>query len=133
MIGSRTSSERRYAFHIPQKVADRKRLFNDELSDLTVTFNSMTAELLVQYENLDEKVQQRTKELEDQKRLAEAANEAKSMFVANLSHELKTPLSTLTPQGVEEIINIHQTVFWACVRWLWLRRIFQRGAARTWK
>lgn len=47
------------------------------------------------YEYLEWIVQQRTRELEDQKRLSETANQAKSQFLAVMSHELRTPLSSI--------------------------------------
>jgi osomolarity two-component system sensor histidine kinase SLN1 len=86
-------ANKRRHFRVPYKVKDRKHLFHDELTDLTTTFNEMTEELTVQYETLEERVQQRTAELELSKQAAEAANESKTLFIANISHELKTPLN----------------------------------------
>ncbi|KAF1831294.1 putative histidine kinase HHK5p [Decorospora gaudefroyi] len=86
-------AERRRQFRIPSKVKDRKHFIHDELTDLTTTFNEMTDELMMQYEKLEEKVAQRTSELEHSKKAAEAANESKTLFIANISHELKTPLN----------------------------------------
>ncbi|KAJ4374397.1 Histidine kinase osmosensor [Didymella sp. IMI 355093] len=86
-------ASRRRQFRVPNKVKDRKYLFHDELTDLTKTFNDMTDELILQYETLEERVQQRTAELELSKQAAEAANESKTLFIANISHELKTPLN----------------------------------------
>lgn len=86
-------AERRRQFRIPSKVKDRKHFIHDELTDLTTTFNEMTDELMMQYEKLEERVAQRTAELEQSKRAAEAANESKTLFIANISHELKTPLN----------------------------------------
>ena len=86
-------SSTRRVFKIPGKVRDRKHYITDELTELTETFNEMSDELYKQYSLLDEKVAERTKELEISKKAAEAANESKTLFIANISHELKTPLN----------------------------------------
>lgn len=70
-----------------------RRLFFDELSDLTETFNTMTDALDQHYASLEERVRARTKQLEAAKIEAETANEAKTVFIANISHELRTPLN----------------------------------------
>ncbi|KAI9836717.1 MAG: Histidine kinase [Sclerophora amabilis] len=88
-----TEEARRRTFKIPGKVPDRKHVVFDELTDLTQTFNEMSDELMMRYEKLEEKVYERTRELEMSKKAAEAANESKTLFIANISHELKTPLN----------------------------------------
>jgi osomolarity two-component system sensor histidine kinase SLN1 len=85
--------ERRRVFKIPGKVQDRKHIITDELTELTGTFNEMSDELMTQYAKLEERVAERTRELEISKKAAEAANESKTLFIANISHELKTPLN----------------------------------------
>ena len=89
----RRDRQRRQTFRIPGKVQDRKHVVQDELTDLTRTFNEMSEELMMQYERLEERVKERTQELEISKKAAEAANESKTAFIANISHELKTPLN----------------------------------------
>lgn len=84
---------RRRVFKIPGKVTDRKHWITDELTELTGTFNEMSDELMMQYARLEDRVAERTKELEISKKAAEAANESKTLFIANISHELKTPLN----------------------------------------
>lgn len=78
---------------IPAKVRNSKKFFKDELTELTDAFNIMTDELDKQYTHLEDRVKMRTKELEASKIEAEAANEAKTVFIANISHELRTPLN----------------------------------------
>jgi osomolarity two-component system, sensor histidine kinase SLN1 len=81
------------SFRIPEKVPDKKHYITDELTDLTMRFNEMTEELMKQYTHLEERVATRTAELKEQTLLANAANDAKSMFIANVTHELRTPLN----------------------------------------
>ncbi|SMR41854.1 unnamed protein product [Zymoseptoria tritici ST99CH_1E4] len=90
---ARRDERQKRVFRIPGKVKERKHWAKDELSELTEVFNSMSDELMMQYTKLEERVQQRTAELELSKKAAEAANESKTLFIANLSHELKTPLN----------------------------------------
>jgi hypothetical protein len=60
----RTEDQRRRVFKIPAKVRDRRHFITDELTELTKTFNDMSDELMLQYERLEQKVAERTQELE---------------------------------------------------------------------
>ncbi|KAK6522508.1 Histidine kinase [Arthrobotrys megalospora] len=89
--GRRNSSQR--GFRIPLKIPERSYFIHDELTDLTHTYNLMTEELTRHYDELEDRVFQRTREIEAQRKVAEEANESKTIFIANISHELRTPLN----------------------------------------
>ncbi|MDO8293866.1 MAG: PAS domain S-box protein [Gallionella sp.] len=46
-------------------------------------------------EHLEERVEQRTRELTQAKQLAESVNRIKSEFLANMSHEIRTPMNSI--------------------------------------
>jgi len=56
------------------------------------------------YEYLEQLVKQRTQELEHEKLVSEAANRAKSEFLATMSHELRTPLNAIL--GLSQILQL---------------------------
>jgi len=81
----------------------------DELQDLADEFNRMAARLGESYATLEQKVEDRTRdlgealnEIDDKNRQLEQASRNKSEFLANMSHELRTPLNAII--GFSELL-----------------------------
>lgn len=94
-----------------------KLAYNDEISDVAATFNALVRDLMegrhkideqraqiVSYaQNLEERVQDRTRELEEARIRAEIASTQKSRFLVNMNHELRTPLNSIA--GITELLR----------------------------
>lgn len=95
--------------------AKAEKFYNDETGTLVDAFNTMMEvinsrdnEIKKINQSLETRVEQRTKQLEEEKIRAEAANMAKTEFLRNMSHEFRTPLHgmlSFASYGVSESMD----------------------------
>jgi signal transduction histidine kinase len=77
---------------LDQKIMVKSR---DEIGQLAATFNDMATSLHELYSNLERKVFERTEELTSANQRLVEISAHKSQFLANVNHELRTPVSAI--------------------------------------
>jgi signal transduction histidine kinase len=107
---------------LDQRVPTSYLIFKDEITVLSENFNSMAINLKDLLTSLEDRVKQRTQELQEARDEAVAANRSKSEFVSVVSHELKLPMtsikgySDLMISGATGALNENQTNFLNTIR-----------------
>jgi signal transduction histidine kinase/ActR/RegA family two-component response regulator len=75
------------------RTGDEIEFVGDSFNQMIEALASTQVELVKSKESLEERIQVRTQELEIAMQKALAASQAKSEFLANISHELRTPMN----------------------------------------
>jgi len=87
----------------PLRLDKRIRAEDDELDTVAHSLDDMRQALREERDELQRQVERRTASLRRAKDEAEAANEAKSRFLATMSHEIRTPLNGIL--GMAELLR----------------------------
>jgi len=89
--------------HLVQERTSRLKTVVSELSQKNIVISKQKNEIEQHQAHLEQKVIERTRDLEVAKKKAEEADRLKSSFLANMSHEIRTPLNAIC--GFSSLLN----------------------------
>lgn len=92
-----------YSIRVKKTRDDESGILYDSFNSMLEALSAKDREIRILNENLGQKVEKRTADLERAKVNAEIANKAKSAFLANMSHEIRTPLNSVL--GFTQILD----------------------------
>ncbi|WP_019561913.1 sensor histidine kinase [Caldimonas manganoxidans] len=79
----------------PRRIFDEIDILADALAQMHAALQQRIQEVMQHRDELEQRVRQRTEELQAAKQQAEQANLAKGRFVAMFSHEIRTPINAI--------------------------------------